>query len=97
MSTPARSLKSSPARCGTVPLPAEQNVSVPGFALAIATSSALPTVVPAPGLFSTMTDRPSLSLSFCAAVRAMMSVAPPGANGFSVAYRRRRIPAARAT
>src|SRR5437588_7358999 len=35
----------------------------------------------APGRFSTMKLWPSGSLSFCATMRAMMSVAPPGAYG----------------
>jgi len=41
-------------------------------------------MVPAPGLFSTMTDaRRSLAIS-CASVRAITSVPPPGANGTTI-------------
>jgi len=40
MSIPARAFKSSPSRCGSVPLPAEPNVSTPGCAFASRTSSA---------------------------------------------------------
>ena len=40
MSCAMRDLKNSPAMCGVVPMPAEANDSVPGFALAMAASSA---------------------------------------------------------
>lgn len=35
----------------------------------------------APPRLSTSTCRPSVSVSFCAATRAMMSLVPPGGNG----------------
>ena len=38
-SVPVRSLKSSVARCGTLPLPGEPYMTVPGFALPRASSS----------------------------------------------------------
>src|SRR5687767_5372624 len=38
-------------------------------------------VEPAPGLFSTTTGWPQLSLSFCATDRASTSVVPPGGKG----------------
>jgi len=39
MSTPVRARKSSPARCCAEPLPEDAKATVPGFALASATSS----------------------------------------------------------
>ena len=50
---------------------------------ALATYS-VPTMVPAPGLFSTITEPPSCFCISCAKVREMMSVPPPGANGTTI-------------
>jgi hypothetical protein len=40
----------------------------------------VPIILPAPGLFSTITGCPNLLLKIGASCRAMMSVLPPGAN-----------------
>jgi hypothetical protein len=48
-----------------------------------ATASA-PMIPFAPGRFSTTTGCFHASLSFCATVRVMMSVAPPGGNGTTI-------------
>jgi hypothetical protein len=45
---------------------------------ALSISWRLAMLVPAPGLFSTITGCPSAADSGCATARAMMSTAPPG-------------------
>src|SRR5512135_575098 len=44
----------------------------------------MPSTPPAPGLFSTITCAPSVSVSRCAMNRAMKSEPPPGANGTTI-------------
>ena len=41
-------------------------------------------MVPAPGLFSIMTDAPRSFAISCASVRAITSVPPPGAKGTTI-------------
>src|SRR5260221_922313 len=41
----------------------------------------MPILPPAPARLSTTTDWPKLALNFCAMMRPMVSIPPPGANG----------------
>jgi hypothetical protein len=51
----------------------------------------MPSMPPAPGLFSTITCWPRPTVSRCAMKRAMKSEPPPGANGDDDAHRFRRV------